>query len=68
MTEPQGPSVFELKNFITGHKIINFCMLNDKVITGTLLWHDKTCLHITDDKGKEITLLKSAIAYYSAIN
>lgn len=68
MTEPQGPSTFELKNFITGRKIINFYLLNDKIITGNLIWHDRTCFHINDVNGQEITLLKSAIAYYSAIN
>ncbi|MEI7475401.1 MAG: hypothetical protein WCK67_11560 [bacterium] len=68
MSENQGPSLFELKNFIINKKIVSFHLLNDKVITGNIIWHDVFCFHVKTDTGQEITVLKSAIAFYTAIS
>lgn len=68
MNEAQGPASFEIKNFITAKKTVSFHLLNEKIIAGKISWNDNNCFHIQTEYGEEITLLKSAIAYYSAVN
>lgn len=67
MSELKGTTAEEIKNLIKEKLTVEFCLINDKKITGKLLWHDESSFHIRLDDEKETTILKNAVIYYSAL-
>ncbi len=68
MMEFKGPSVFEIKNFIKEKALVEFKTINDKSLKGRILWFDKDSFHLELENQKNITILKTAISYYTKVN
>ena len=68
MIELKGPSVAEIKNFIKEKNIVEFHLVNNKILAGQILWHDDNTFHLQIENNKRLTLLKHVIIYYSKIN
>lgn len=65
MNELKSPSFFEIKQFIKDQEFIEFKLINNDVLCGKICWFDETSFHIELKNNKKITMLKSAIVYYS---
>lgn len=65
MIELKGPSVFEIKQFIQNNDLIEFYTINDKILSGRIIWSDDEGFHIKLDDGQELTIMKKSIVYYS---
>ncbi len=67
MTELKGPGSAEIKNFIKEKYVVEFCLVNDKKLSGQILWHDENAFHIQAEDGRILTILKRAVIYYSKL-
>ncbi len=65
MLELSGPSLNEIKTLIKNNTLVTFCTINNQNITGRIKWFDQVALKLIQEDGREITLLKQAIMYYS---
>jgi len=65
--ELKGPSEAEVKKFIKFETIIDFYTVSNLHFRGKLLWVDDTAYHINLENEKTITLMKTAIVYYTAV-
>lgn len=68
MTELKGPGLTEIKNFIKDKSLVEFYLVNDKTLTGQLLWKDMDSFHLQVEDKKSITILKRAVIYYTKVN
>ena len=67
MRELKGPSYSEIKQFIQNKDLIEFNTVNNKILSGQICWFDNNSFHIKLENEKHITLLYSAIVYYTKI-
>ena len=67
MIELKGPGAAEIKNFIKEKNMVEFYLLNDKTLSGQILWHDDSIFHIKAEDGKILSLFKKAVVYYARI-
>jgi hypothetical protein len=65
--ELKGPSEAEVKKFIKLEAKLEFITVAAHHFRGILLWADQSAYHIKLENEKTITLLKTAVVYYSAI-
>ncbi len=65
--ELKGPSLFEIKQSIQEKNWVEFCTVNDKTLKGQILWFDINTFHLILEDGKEVTLLRQSIIYYSIL-
>lgn len=64
--ELKGPGEAEIKKIIRLDMDVDFTLVNSKNFKGKLLWADNSAFHLKLENDKTITLLRSAVAYYSA--
>jgi len=65
MIQLKGPGIFEIKQFIKNNDLIEFHTIKDKILSGRIIWSDVDSFHIKIDDGKELTIIKKSIVYYS---
>jgi hypothetical protein len=71
--ELKGPSEAEIKKIIKLETRVEFVTLTNQHFKGVLLWADGSAFHLklenemNIEKERTITILKNAVAYYSAI-
>ena len=65
--ELKGPSEAEVKKFIKFETAVDFYTMSSLHFRGKLLWADDTAYHISLENEKTLTLMKTAIVYYSAV-
>ncbi|MEI8389984.1 MAG: hypothetical protein WCG23_08880 [bacterium] len=65
--ELKGPTEAEIKKFIQHEARLEFITTAAHHFRGILLWADQSAFHIKLENEKTITLLKTAVVYYSAI-
>lgn len=67
MSELRGPAYNQIADYIKSKRLVEFRTLNNEILKGYILWHDNNLFHLNLENGKEITLYKNAIAYYSLV-
>ncbi len=65
MLELNGPSINEIKKLIKDNIIVSFCTINNQNISGRIKWCDQSAFKLIQEDGREITLLKQSVMYYS---
>ncbi|MEA5581152.1 RNA chaperone Hfq [Nodularia harveyana UHCC-0300] len=58
------PSIRQLQELIKQKTLVEWKLLNGDLLTGKLAWQDNNCVCIVDDRNRQITIFKQAIAYY----
>lgn len=48
-------------------KVLRFTLINGEKIEGAIRWFDEDAVHIVNGDRDELTLLKHAILYFSAV-
>jgi len=64
--ELKGPSVAELKKFIKFETAVDFYTITNQHFRGKIMWVDESAIQIRLDNEKIVTLVKTAIAYYTS--
>jgi hypothetical protein len=64
--ELKGPSVAEIKKFIKFEITVDFYTITNQHFRGKVQWADESAFHIKLENEKMVTLLRTAITYYSA--
>jgi len=67
MSELKSPSTKQIKQYIKDKAILEFHTVNNEIIKGHIVWYDSNLFHVLLDNGKEITLNKNAIVYYTQL-
>jgi hypothetical protein len=64
--ELKGPSVAELKKFMRFETSVDFYTITNQHFRGKIMWADEAAFQIKLDNEKVVTLVRTAVAYYSA--
>jgi len=64
--ELKGPSVAELKKFMRFETVVDFYTMTNQHFRGKIMWADEVAIQIKLDNEKIVTMMKTAIAYYTA--
>lgn len=65
--ELKGPSEAEIKKLIKFEAKVEFCTTTNQHFRGIVLWADQSAYHLKLENDRTVTLLKSAVVYYTAI-
>lgn len=71
--ELKGPSEAEIKKFIKLESKVEFVTLTNQHIKGIILWADDSAFHLKienelkTENERTLTLLRSAVVYYTSI-
>lgn len=63
--ELKGPSEAEIKKFIKFETLVDFYTINNLHFRGRVVWADNFAFHIQLEGEKQVTIAKTALAYYS---
>lgn len=64
-TELQGPSVFQIKKFITNSTFVDIKLLSGEAFTGKIIWSDNAALLLQKEDAAKLMIMKNAISYIS---
>lgn len=60
------PSIRQVQNLIKQTGPVEFKMVTGDLLIGRILWQDPKCICIIDENSQQVTLYKSAIAYFKS--
>jgi host factor-I protein len=58
------PSIRQLQELIKQKAVIELKLVTGDLLIGKVCWQDQNCVCIVDDRNRQITIWKQAIAYY----
>jgi host factor-I protein len=62
------PSIRQVQNLIKQAAALDFKLVTGDLIKGRILWQDPDCICVVDENSQQITIWKSAIAYFKSVN
>jgi molybdopterin-binding protein len=67
MNELKGPVSKLISGYIKDKTQLEIHIISNEVLIGYILWADKSWFHLMLNNGKEVTVSKNAIAYYTKL-